>query len=166
MTNCPDLSATVRSCCSPLRNSSTIAPGAALPAMTASPVRSMRAMSKTGTDSSAFGERGDTPSPAASVFASACAVASAAEPSSRVPDTGGAAAGVAVAAVVSIGGWRCTCMMPKTSAAPHAAASARDGTTIRSIDVAVMDTRPLARPLARQPPRLILRRFVPAIKSA
>jgi hypothetical protein len=42
-------------------------------------------------------------------------------------------------------------VMPKTSAAPHAATSARDGRTIRAIDVAVM-IRPLARSLARHHP--------------
>lgn len=138
MTNCPDGSATARSWGSPLRNSSTIAPGAALPAMTASPVRSMRAMSKAGMDSSASGERGDTASGAATAFALACAVVNAAEPSSRSPDAGGKIAGAAVAALGSTGGSRLTCVMPKTSAAPHAATSARDGTTIRAIDVTVM----------------------------
>ncbi len=90
-------------------------------------------MSKTGTDSSVSGERGDTANAAATAFASACAVASAAEPSSRAPDAGGAA----VVALVSTGGSRRTSVMPKTSAAPHAATSARDGTTIRPIDVPV-----------------------------
>ena len=50
--------------------------------------------------------------------------------SSAAPDAGGATAGAAVAALVSTGGSRRTCVMPKTSAAPHAATSARDGTTI------------------------------------
>jgi len=81
---------------------------------------------------------GDTAGAAATAFASACAVASAAEPSSRTPDAGGETAGAAVAALVSTGGSRRTCVMPKTSAAPHAATSARDGTTTRPIDVAVM----------------------------
>src|SRR5665647_581696 len=50
-----------------------------------------------------------------------------------------ATAGAAVAAaLVSTGGSRRRCVMPKTSAAPHAATSARDGTTIRPIDVAVI----------------------------
>src|SRR5260370_6731963 len=105
--------------------------------MTASPLRSMRAMSKTGTDSSVSGERGDTAGAAVAAFASACAVAGAAEPSSPAPDAGGET-GAAVAALVSTGGSRPTCVIPKTSAAPHAATSARDGTTIRPIDVAVM----------------------------
>src|SRR5665811_732981 len=122
--------------------------------MTASPVRSMRAMSKTGTDSPVSGERGDTADAAATAFASACAVASAAEPSSRAPDAGGETAGAAVAALVSTGGALRRCVMPKTSAAPHAATSARDRTTIRLIDVTVIDTRPLARSLARQHPRV------------
>ena len=136
-----------------MRNSSTTAPGAALPAMTASPVGSMRAMSKTGTDSSVSGERGDTTGVAATAFASACAVASAVEPSSRSSDARGETAGAAVAAVVSIGGSRHTCVMPKTSAAPHAATSARDGTTIRLIDVAVMtrDRGSLAQPSRAEP---------------
>jgi len=125
-----------------LRNSSTIAPGAALPAMTASPVRSMRAMSKTGTESSVTGERGDTASSAATAFASACAVASAAELSSRALDAGGETVGAAVAALVSTGGARRMCVIPKTSAAPHAATSATDGTTIRLIDVAVILRNP------------------------
>ena len=164
MTNCPDGSATARSWRSPLRNSSTIAPGAALPAMTASPVRSMRAMSKAGTDSLASGARGDTASGAATAFASACAVASAAEPSSRAPDAGCETTGAAVAALVSTGGSRRTCVMPKTSAATHAPTNARDGTTIRAINVAVMirDRRP-DRWLVTG---LTLRRFVPVFKSA
>src|SRR6266851_6553182 len=106
--------------------------------MTASPVRSMRAMSKTGTDSSVSGERGDTAGAAAAAFVSACAVASAPEPSSRAPDAGGETAGVAVAALVSTGDSRRTCVMPKTSAAPNAATSAKYGTTVRPIDVAVI----------------------------
>ena len=100
--------------------------------------RSMRAMSKTGTDSSVSGERGDTAGAAATAFASACAVASGAELSSRAPDAGGETAGAAVAVLVSTGGSRRTCVMPKTSAAPHAATSAKDGTTIRSIDMTVI----------------------------
>ena len=47
-------------------------------------------------------------------------------------------AGAAVAALVSSGGSRRMSVMPKTRAAPHAATSARDGTTIRLIDVAVI----------------------------
>ncbi len=106
--------------------------------MTASPVRSMRAMSKTGTDSSVTGERGDTASSAVTAFASACAAASAAEPSSREPDAGGETAGAAVAALVSTGGSRRRCMKPTTSAATHAATSAKYGTAVRPIDVAVI----------------------------
>src|SRR6266481_1159852 len=106
--------------------------------MTASPVRSMRAMSKTGTDSSVTGERGDTASSAATAFASACAAAGAAEPSSREPDAGGETAGAAVAALVSTGGSRRRCMKPTTSAATHAATSAKYGTAVRPIDVAVI----------------------------
>ena len=164
MTNCPDGSATARSWRSPLRNSSTIAPGATLPAITASPVRSMRAMSKAGTDSSVSGERGDTASGAATAFALACAVVNAAEPSSRAPDAGGETTGAAVAALVSTGGSRRTCVMPKTSAAPHAATSAREGTTIRPIDVAVM-IRDVGQIVGASAPRLNLRRFIPVIKS-
>jgi hypothetical protein len=134
--------------------------------MTASPVRSMRAMSKAGTDSSVSGEWGDAAGAAATAFASASAIASAAEPSSRAPDAGGETDGAAVAVLVSTGGSRRVCVMLKTRAAPHAATSARDGTTIRPIVVAVMDTQPLARSLAHQHPRLILRRFVRVIKSA
>src|SRR3984893_15185000 len=106
--------------------------------MTASPVRSMRAMSKTGTDSSVTGGGGETASLAATAFASACAVASAAELSSRALDAGDETVGATVAALVSTGGSRPMCVMPKTSAAPHAATSARDGTTIRLIVVAVI----------------------------
>src|SRR5258707_2740040 len=71
--------------------------------MTASPVRSMRAMSKAGTDSSVSGERGDTAGVAATAFASARAVASAAGPSSRAPDSGGETAGAAGGALGSYG---------------------------------------------------------------
>ncbi len=166
MTNCPDGSATARSWRSPLRNSSTIAPGAALPAMTASPVRSMRAMSKAGTDSSVTGERGDTASSAATAFASACAGAGAAEPSSRAPDAGCETTGAAVAAPVSTGGSRCMCVMPKTSAAAHAPTSAIDGTTIRAIDVAVMIRDRWPDRWLVSTPAFTLRRFVPVFKSA
>jgi hypothetical protein len=95
-------------------------------------------MSKTGTDSSVTGEGGETASSAATAFASAFAVASAAELSSRVLDAGGETVDAAVAALVSTGGSRRTCVMPKTSAALHAATSATDGTTVRPIDVAVI----------------------------
>jgi hypothetical protein len=167
MTNCPDRSATVRSWNSPLRNSSTIAPGVAVPAMTASPDRSMRAMSKAGKDSSVSGARGGTASAAAAAVASACTVASADEPLSGGPDAGGEISGAAVAALVSTGGSGHTCMMPKPSAAPHAATSASDGTTIRAIDVAVMICAPLARIVGSSAPRgVTLRRFVMAFKSA
>jgi hypothetical protein len=88
--HCRELSATARSWRSPLRNSSTIAPGAALPAMTASPVRSTRAMSKTGTGS-ATGKWDTASAPTAS--ASGSAVASAGDPSSRAPDAGCETAG-------------------------------------------------------------------------
>src|ERR1700676_726764 len=124
--------------------------------MTASPVRSMRAMSKTGTDSSVSGERGDTAS-AATAFASASAVAGGAEPLSRAPDAGGPTAGAAVAALASTGGWRHTYLLPKTKAAPHAATSATDGTTIRPIDLAIMipdrwlDRRLVSAPLESAP---------------
>jgi hypothetical protein len=98
----------------------------------------MRAMSKTGTDSSVTGERRETASSAATEFASACAVASAAEPSFRALDPGAETVGAAVAALASTGGSRPMCVMPKTSAAPHTATSATDGKTIRPIDVAVI----------------------------
>jgi hypothetical protein len=51
------------------------------------------------------GERGDTAGAAATAFASACAVASAAGPSSRAPDAGGETAGTAVAALVAAQEW-------------------------------------------------------------
>ena len=79
MTNCPDLSATARSCTSPSRSSSTVAPGAARPAMTASPVGSIRATSNVGTPSLFSGGGGDPTSASTTAFASACAVASAAD---------------------------------------------------------------------------------------
>src|SRR6266436_2001735 len=106
--------------------------------MTASPVRSMRAMSKTGKDSSVSGERGDTAGATDTAFASTCAVASAAGPSSRAPDAGDETAGAAVVALVSTDGSRRRCMKPTTSAATHAATSAKYNTAIRPIDVAVM----------------------------
>jgi hypothetical protein len=95
-------------------------------------------MSKTGTDSSVTGGGGETASSAATAFASACGVASAAELSYRALDAGDETVGAAVAALVSSGGSRRMSVMPKTRAAPHAATSARDGTTIRLIDVAVI----------------------------
>src|SRR6267378_2092726 len=98
------------------------------------------------------GARGGTASAAVAAFASACSVASAAEPLSGAPDAGGETSGAAVAALVSTGGSRHTCVMPKASAAPHAATSASDGTTIRVIDVAVIIRAPLARSLAQHPP--------------
>src|SRR5271165_352299 len=58
MTNWPDASATARSSRSPLRMRSTVAPGAARPAMTASPPASIRARSKAGTDGLAAGAGG------------------------------------------------------------------------------------------------------------
>jgi hypothetical protein len=133
--------------------------------MTASPVCSMRAMSKPGTDSSVCGELGESAAPTA--FASACTVASAAGLSSRAPDAGGETAGAAaVAALVSTGGPRRMCVMPTKSTAPHAATSPRDGTTIRVIDVAVMICDPLFESLAPQLLKLILRRLVAIIKSS
>ena len=132
MTNCPAGPATARSCGSPLCNSSTVAPGAALPAMTASPVLSTRAMSNTGMDSSVIGKLGDMASWAATAFASACAVAAA--PPSRRPESASEATIKGVAAPVSIGGSCQTCAMPRTSAAAHIATSARDGTTVRPTD--------------------------------
>jgi hypothetical protein len=121
-------------------------------------------MSKAGTDSSVSGERGDTAGAAAITFASASVVASAAEPSFRAPDAGGATADAAVAALVSTPGSRRTCAVPKTRAAPHAATSVKDGTAIRAIDVAVM-IRDRGQ-IVGSSPKLILRRFVPVIKSA
>jgi len=108
----------------------------------------MTAASKTGMIPSPLpGERGGA--------ASAGAVVAAAGPSSPTLDAGGATAGVAVgdpptlgaggatagaavATLVSTGCSRHTFGMPKASAATHVATSARDGTAIRLIDVAVM----------------------------
>lgn len=59
MTNCPDRSATARSWTSPLRNSSTLAFGAAVPAITASPARPTTATSKTGLIASPLPGEGD-----------------------------------------------------------------------------------------------------------
>jgi hypothetical protein len=56
--------------------------------------------------------------------------------------------------------------MPTTNAAPHAATSATDATTIRPIDLAVMIAT-LGQTLARQYPHaMILGRIVSVIKSA
>ena len=74
------------------------------------------------------------------------------EPSSRAPDAV-ANAGAAVAALVSTGGSRRRCVMSKTSAAPHAATSARDGTTIRPIDAAVI-IAPLGQIVGSSAPQL------------
>jgi hypothetical protein len=62
-------------------------------------------------------------------------------PSLSFPTTylaNGKTAGAAVAALVSTGGSRLTSGMPKRSTAPHAAIGARDDTTTRPIDMAVM----------------------------
>jgi hypothetical protein len=91
--------------------------------------------------------RGDTASSAATAFASACA-------------------GAAVAALVSTGGARLVCVTPNTSAAAHAPTSARDGTTIRVIDVAVIIRDRWPDRWLVSTPGLILRRFVLVFKSA
>ena len=111
-----------------MRSNSTVAHGAAVPAMTASPTRPTSAMSKTGMISSPLsGERRGT--------ASAGAIARASDPASPTP---AAATDVAVAAaLVSTGG----CLSrgkPETNAAPHVAVSARNGMAIRPIDMGVM----------------------------
>jgi hypothetical protein len=101
-------------------------------------------MSKAGQEPSVLPELGDAASfparpftPAA--FASTCGIASAAERSSRMPDADGEAdaAGEAVAFPAETGGSLRSCVMPNTSAVPHAATNARDSTAIRPIDVAV-----------------------------
>ncbi len=101
-------------------------------------------MWKTGTDLSVSSERGDTASAATAAFVSACAVASAAEPSSRAPDAGGA---TAVAALVLTDGSRCTCLMPKTRAAPQAATSAKKRHDCSGYRCGSHDGRPVARSL-------------------
>ncbi len=74
MANCPDASATTRSCGSPLRNNSTLAPGAALPAMTASPDGSTRATSNAGLTSSPPPAKPVDPTRASTFFAAAWTV--------------------------------------------------------------------------------------------
>src|SRR5437879_12590363 len=101
MTNCPDLSATARSYTSPSRSSSTVAPGAARPAITASPVGSMRATSNVGTPSLFSGGGGDPVNASTMALASAFAVASGA---TRVSGAAFDVAGALVAALVSAGG--------------------------------------------------------------
>src|SRR5215475_16226958 len=77
MTNWPDASATARSRRSLPRSNSTTAPGAALPAITASPASSTRATSKEGTDGSVAGILGGKASSAARAATLASVVASA-----------------------------------------------------------------------------------------
>ena len=140
MANCPDESATAPSRRSPLRKRSTVAPGAARPAMTASPVRSMRATSKTGTDSAAAGERDDAASPST---AATCvsAAASARERSSRALDAGCNGVDAAVGALVSGADSRRRCVKSEISATPHPATIATNGRAIRPIDIAdIMST--------------------------
>jgi hypothetical protein len=102
-----------------LRNNYTLAPGAALPEITASPAGSIRAMSKTGANSSP-------------VSGKRCGTA-----------TSTVATRAAVTSLASTGGSRRMCVLPQKSAAPPTATSARDGTTIRDIDVAVSMVDPL-----------------------
>jgi hypothetical protein len=84
MTNCPDLSATARSCTSPSRSSSTGCTRHGPAAMTASPVGSMLATSNVGTPSRLSGAAGDPISASTTAFASACAFASGPD-SARAP---------------------------------------------------------------------------------
>ena len=112
-----------------MRNSSTAAPGAAVPAITASPARPTSANSKAGTITSPLsGKPGET--------AGGSAVARAADPSPPVPAVGATAAAV-FAELVSTDGC-VSYRMLDTSAAPHAAVNARNGRVIRGIDLGVM----------------------------
>src|SRR5215470_17534654 len=96
MTNCPDLSAIARSCTSPSRSSSTVAPGAARPATTVSPGGSMLTTSNVGTPSPLSGGGCDPIRALATAFASDFAVASGAAIRSCASDPGLGIAGAAV----------------------------------------------------------------------
>jgi hypothetical protein len=122
-------------------------------------------MSNVGMPSPLSGGAGDPASAVATAFVSARAAASAAEPSSRALD-GGRKTAAAVAALVATEGSCDRCVIPKTIAAPPAATSARAGRSIRAMDMAVTIRNPRASSLAYQYGELILRRFVPVIKSA
>jgi hypothetical protein len=159
MTNCPDRSTTVRSWTSPLRNNSKLAPGAAVPAITASPARPTSEMSKPGTiPSSLPGERGGT--------TIASAVGGAAEASSLSLDAGDATTGAVVAAPVSTGCSRHTRGMPKTRVATHPATSTREGTAIRPINVVVMVRNRWPNRRFVCTPKKTLPRYLSVIKSA
>ena len=147
-----------------MRNNSKVAPGAPVPAITASPARPMTATSKTGLVPSPLAGEGDG-------AADAGAGLRAVELSSPTLDAGATTAGAAVAALVSIGCSRNMCGMAKKTIAMPAATNASDGRAIRPIDVMVMDAQPLARLLACQHPLddlasfhcgLIIARFAPS----
>src|SRR5262249_32333164 len=141
MTNCPDLSATARSCPSPSRSSSTVAPGAARPATTVSPVGSMLTTSNVGTPSPLSGGGCDPIRALATAFASDFAVASGAAIRSCASDPGLGIAGAAVASLTSAGGSRWKYWMAKATL--PAATTANEATTIRVIDMAVTTLTPL-----------------------
>jgi hypothetical protein len=86
----------------------TVAPGAARPAMTASPVGSMLATSNVGTPSLFSADGGDPISASTTAFASDLAFASGAALCSRASDAGFEIAGAVIAAMVSAGGSRRT----------------------------------------------------------
>jgi hypothetical protein len=118
-------------------------------------------MSNTGKAWSVTPEPGDT---AGSAADAACDGAALGEGTSRTSDAAEEATSAAVASPAETGGSRRACVMPNTSAAPQAATTATDSATIRFIDVAVIsrDLWPIAGSSASV---LILRRFVPIIKS-
>jgi hypothetical protein len=89
----------MRSCTSPLRSNSTVAPGAALPATTVSPVGSMLTTSNSGT-ASLPGAGGGPASALASAAVSVCAFASGVL-SSSCAGTAGADGAVAIKGVLT-----------------------------------------------------------------
>ena len=130
-----------------MRNNSTVAPGVAVPAITASPAGPTSAISKAGMTSSPLPtERGGTPN--------AGAVTRGSEASSPTPAVGAATAAAAIASPVFTGG----CLSrgkPETNAAPDAAVSARSRMAIRPIHVGVMVRNRWPKSLARQhPPKI------------
>ena len=142
MANCPDASATTRSWGLPLRNNSTLAPGVALPATTASPDGSTRATSKAGLTSSPAPAKASGPAGAATFFATVWTVPlkPRSPPSLPSPACAGGEAGGdgnidtdSLAASASTG--RSRSSLSIESAAPAVATSASDHTNIRIVDV-------------------------------
>jgi hypothetical protein len=127
-----------------LRNNSTVAPGAAVPVITALPAGPTSAISKVGITSSPLpSECGGAPN--------AGAITRESDPSSPTPAVGAATAAAAIASPVFTGG----CLSrgkPETNAAPHAAVSARNRMAIRPIHAGVMVRNRWPKSLARQQP--------------